>query len=363
MTQRERELLNWIAEDPLISQQELADRAGITRSSVAVHISNMTKKGYIAGRGYVLRTPTYVVVVGGITKDIGGRSAGPLVPRDSNPGTVRISLGGVGRNIAHNLRLLGEDVRFLTALGDDEFSYTVSASCGELGIDISQALLVPGAATSTYLFLSGPDGEMELAVNDMEIFSHVTPSYLQSRRALLDNARLVVMDTNIPAESAAWLAENLRVPLFADPVSTVKAEKLRPVLGKLHTLKPNRMEAELLSGIPIRDEASLHAAADALLATGLQRVFISLGGDGMLAADHTERLHVPCCPGKMVNTTGCGDAAMAAIAWAWLQGLDLADTARAAMAAGAIAMESTETINPQLSAPALQARAEQTVSI
>ena len=51
--------------------------------------------------------------------DIGGRSAGPLVGRDSNPGTVTVSMGGVGRNIAHNLRLLGVRVSLLTALGED----------------------------------------------------------------------------------------------------------------------------------------------------------------------------------------------------------------------------------------------------
>ena len=53
MTQRERQILQWIEENPMISQQELADRAGITRSSVAVHISNLMKKGYIAGKGYM----------------------------------------------------------------------------------------------------------------------------------------------------------------------------------------------------------------------------------------------------------------------------------------------------------------------
>ncbi len=146
------------------------------------------------------------------------------------------------------------------------------------------------------------------------------------------------------------------MPIFADPVSTAKAEKLRPVLGKLHTLKPNRMEAELLSGVTITDEKSLNEAADALLATGLRRVFISLGGDGVLAADHNGRCHVPCCPGDMVNTTGCGDAGMAAIAWAYLEGTDLEGTARAAMAAGAIAMESAETINTAMSARLLKER-------
>ena len=356
MTQRERQLLRWIEENPMISQQELADKAGITRSSVAVHISNLMKKGHIAGKGYIIRTAPYAVVVGGVNMDIGGRSYGSLIPQDSNPGQVRMSLGGVGRNIAHNMCLLGVDVRMLTAFGDDLSAQKLAASCGELGIDISQSLQIPGAATSTYLFISGPDGDMALAMSDMDIYRHITPAFLSSRSALLGSAQLIVLDTNIPAESIAWLAENCRVPLFADPVSTVKAEKLRPVLGKLHTLKPNRLEAELLSGVAITDEASMNRAADALLATGLRRVFISLGSDGVFAADHTSRCHIPCRPGKMVNTTGCGDAFMAAIAWAYLEGTDLEGTARAGLAASSIAMESEETINPAMSAEEVRHR-------
>ena len=278
MTQRERQILRWIEENPMISQQELAEKAGITRSSIAVHISNLMKKGHIAGKGYIVRTAPYAVVVGGVNMDIGGWSQGPLIPRDSNPGRVRMSLGGVGRNIAHNLCLLGADVRLLTAFGDDMSAQKLAASCGELGIDISQALQVPGAATSTYLFLAGPDGDMELAVSDMDIYRHVTPAYLSARSALLDNAQLIIVDANIPEESIAWLAANAKVPLFADPVSTTKAAKLKGSLGRLHTLKPNRIEAELLSGVPITGEESLHRCADALLATGLRRVFISLGG-------------------------------------------------------------------------------------
>ena len=85
MTQRERQILEWIRENPLISQQELAEKAGITRSSAAVHISNLMKKGYIAGRGYLLREEKYIVVVGGVNMDIGAVSADRLVARDSNP--------------------------------------------------------------------------------------------------------------------------------------------------------------------------------------------------------------------------------------------------------------------------------------
>ena len=357
MTQRERELLNWIAENPMISQQELADKAGITRSSVAVHISNLMKKGYIAGKGYVLRSSSYAVVIGGVNMDIGGHSTAALVAGDSNPGKVSMSLGGVGRNIAHNLALLGADVRMLTAFGDDLYAQKIAASCGELGIDISQSLVVPGAATSTYLFIAGDDGDMALAVSDMDIYENVTPAWLQSRRTLLDNAQVIVVDTNIPAESIRWLCENIKVPIFADPVSTTKAEKLRPVLGLLHTLKPNRLEAELLSGIAITDDESLERAAKALLDTGLRRVFISLGGDGVYAADHNGSLRMPCFPAVMQNATGAGDSFMAALAWAYLEGNDLEHTARLAQATAAIALEGIETINPDMSARAVRLRA------
>ena len=356
MTQRERQILQLIEADPMISQQSLADQLGITRAAVAVHISNLIKKGHIAGKGYVLRSGTYAVVVGGVNMDIGGRSFGPLVAADSNPGQVRLSLGGVGRNIAHNLSLLGTDVRLLTAFGDDIHGQKIAASCAELGIDASHALRIPGGITSTYLYIAGPDGDMSMALSDMEICKRISPAYLASNLSLLQNAQVVVTDTNIPEESLIYLAENVTAPLFCDPVSTIKAEKIRPILHKIHTLKPNRLEAELLSGISIRSRDDVAKAAQVLLDQGVRRLFISMGADGVYAATKQEQLWLANLPGHMVNTTGCGDAFMAALVWAYLEGTDLKNTALAGLAAGSIAMESNETINPAMSATALQAR-------
>ena len=359
MTQRERQILQLIEANPMISQQELAEELGITRSSVAVHISNLMAKGHIAGRGYVLRSGSYAVVVGGVNVDIGGKSFAPLVDADSNPGTVQVSLGGVGRNIAHNLSLMGTDVRLLTAYGDDVHGQKVAASCSELGIDLSHARHITGGTTSTYLYLMDETGEMVLAVSDMEICKKITPTYLSAHLGLLQNAQLVICDANIPEESLIYLAENCTAPLFCDPVSTVKAVKLRPILGKIHTLKPNRIEAELLSGVKIRTKEDVEKAADVLLETGMHRVFISMGADGMYAATNKERLWLSNFPGQMINTTGCGDAAMAALAWAYLEGMDLKETAVAGLAAGSIAMESSETINPAMSATAIRTRMSQ----
>jgi pseudouridine kinase len=307
-------------------------------------------------RGCVLRSGSYVVVVGGANVDIGGRSWERLVPEDSNPGLASLSLGGVGRNIADNLSLLGADVRMLTAYGDDLYGQRLQAACTAAGIDMSNALKLGDERTSTYLYITGPDGDMALAVSDMTICERIDPDYLARNRTLLENAGVVVADANIPAESLIWLAENCTAPLFIDPVSTIKAEKLRPILGRIHTLKPNRLEAELLSGVPIRDEGDVEMAADKLLAMGLRRVFISLGGDGMYAATHNDSFWGENFPCRMVNTTGCGDSSMAALVWGYLNGLSLADTVRAALAAGSITIESTETISPEMGEELLRER-------
>ncbi len=356
MTQRERQVLQLIEKNPFISQQQIAATLGITRSSAAVHISNLSRKGLIAGRGYVLRTGRYAAVVGGVNVDIGGRSSARLVMADSNPGTVTVSLGGVARNIAHNLSLLGADVRFLTAYGDDSHGAEIAASCSELGIDISHALRVPDMSTSTYLYLTDPAGEMALAVSDMAVCDRITPSYLVGQLPLLQNAQVVVADTNIPAESLQYLAENCTAPLFVDPVSTAKAEKLRPILSGIHTIKPNRLEASLLSGVPIHTPKDAEKAAQALCDLGVKRVFLSMGARGIYAATDGTGKWFPPIAGKQVNTTGCGDACMAALVWAYLEELNPEQTALAGLAAASVAMESTLTINPMLSPTELRRR-------
>ncbi len=74
------------------------------------------------------------------------------------------------------------------------------------------------------------------------------------------------------------------------------------------------------------------------------------------AADESGFHWLKNIPGNMVNTTGCGDAFMAALTWSYLEGMDLEESARAGLAAGSIAMESEQTINPGMSGDALKAR-------
>lgn len=284
-----------------------------------------------------------IAVVGGMNMDIGGSPLGSLVPRDSNPGCVTMRPGGVGRNIAHDLRLLGQEVSLLSAVGDDANGQALLLSCRTLGIDVEMTLVRPRERSSTYLYITDETGDMRLAVSDMAITDRITPAALEPWIARLNAADAVVVDANLSEAALEFLAEKLTVPLYADPVSAAKAPRLKRILGRLTVLKPNRLEAEALTG-----EKDPETAARLLLAAGVKRVFLSMGDKGLLACEGETILRLPRKKAAVVNTNGAGDAAMAAMVWAGTHGFDLERSARAALLAGALTCECREANNPRL---------------
>ena len=147
----------------------------------------------------------YVCVVGAVNLDICGRPSRKLIFRDSNPGTVTLTPGGVGRNIAHDLRLLGAEVKFLTAFGGDSHAQLLRNDCVELGMDLGCALDVPGGRTSTYLYITDERGEMQLGLSDTDISAAITPDYLSRHLDELNGAAAVAIDGNLTSETIAWL--------------------------------------------------------------------------------------------------------------------------------------------------------------
>ena len=249
-----------------------------------------------------------IAVIGGMNMDIGGSANAALRLRDSNPGLVTLRPGGVGRNIAHDLRLLGAEVSLVSAVGDDAFGKELLASCEALRLDVSMTQVRPRERSSTYLYVNDDGGDMLLAVSDMDIVDRISPQVLEPLLKRLDDFDAVVLDANLSQAALNFLARMLTVPLYADPVSTAKAEKLLPILPRLRALKPNLLEARSLTG-----EKEAVRAARSLLNRGVKRVLLSLGAEGMLAAEGERVLHLPRQKVEVVNTTGAGDAATAAM--------------------------------------------------
>lgn len=304
----------------------------------------------------IMNNKDYCVVIGGVNIDIGGRPDVALIQKDSNPGRITSSLGGVGRNIAHNMALLNIRIKLITALGMDANAERIKKSCYDLGIDIEGCLESSEDNTSSYMFIADETGDMEIAISDMNIYAKVTPDYLSTRMDEINKAKLVVVDTNIPTETINYLTENCKVPIYADPVSCTKALRLIPSLSKLHTITPNLLEAEVLTGIKIDSDEKLVEAGQKLLDIGVTQVFITLGANGLFAMNKDEHVKLPILPCKLVNATGAGDAMMAGMAYAGLKGLSLKETAKTGLAAAAIAVESAYTINSRMSEAVLNSR-------
>jgi pseudouridine kinase len=292
--------------------------------------------------------PSFVTVLGSVNIDISGTSSSQLVLKDSNPGEIRFSHGGVGRNIAAGLARLGVKVELLTAFGCDEAARAIRQECRQLGVGLGHALSAEDQPTSAYLCINDEKGDMQIAVNDMSIYDLLTPGYLSAKLEVINQGELLVIDANLPSQSIEYLADHVKVPILAEPVSSIKGMKLMPVLSRLFMIKPNRLEAEVFSGIQIRSETDLERAADVLLSLGVKHVAISLGGEGVYYAGSSFRSRFPAYPCRLVNTTGCGDAFMAGFTWGVFRKIDMDAALRAGLAAASICIESTEPVSPDM---------------
>lgn len=299
-----------------------------------------------------------ITVVGAVNMDIGGKPYQKLNYRDSNPGTVTISPGGVGRNIAHNLRLLDNTVHFISALGMDENARRILESCRELGIDISDCLRTAEAPTSTYLYIARDDGDLELAISDMTMAERITPEFIRGKMNRINGSRLVIADANLPEETIREIVQGAKVPVFAETVSCKKAEKWKSVLPGVFAITPNILEAEILTdrSIDPNREESVAEAAKRLLDIGVKQVVITMGPGGAYFADQEDSGLLPPLPSHMVSGNGAGDALMAGLATGYALGCSFRESVMLGMAAASTTLESEHTNNENMNLPDIMER-------
>ena len=269
----------------------------------------------------------YIAVVGALNIDIIGTAFDEPLPGDSSPGLVRVTAGGVGRNIARTLIRLGDEVELIAPVAGSTDGAFARADCERLGIRLSGAL--EAAESCRYLCVNGPEGSLRLAVNDMAAMARLTPEAIDRRKTLLDGAEAIVLDANLTEEALTHLARSAARPLVADPVSAPKAARLKAALSFLTVIKPNRAEAAALTGLPA--DSAPEALARALLDLGVRHVYLSLGEEGLLYAGRAEHFREPSRAVRAVNFNGCGDAATAAVAHGVARGLMPRDIAALAM--------------------------------
>ena len=290
----------------------------------------------------------FVTVIGGVNMDISAALTAPFVPADSVPGQVTLGCGGVARNIAHNLRLMGHEVHFLSVFGGETFGEMCWRECQAIGLDLTLSERRSGERNGLYLCVNDQTGDMIAAVADTDIIDRITPVFLAERLDAINASAAVVADTNISTEALQYLIDHCTAPLFIDTVSTAKAPRVIKALQQSRTRRLNGLKLNLLEAQTVTRCDTARAAADQLTALGVGQVFITLGSDGVYCSDGTRHEHFKAIPTRVINTTGAGDAFIAGIVHATVQRTPFPDCAHTGLKAAHATLLSPQTVNPDI---------------
>lgn len=359
---KEMQILQHIRHNPFISQQELADLMGISRSAVAGYIAQLTKRGEIKGRAYVLRDEGSIACIGGANLDRKARGKQQVRLHSSNPVTIMESCGGVARNIAENLGRLGCKTSLFTSIGEDKEGEWILQETRKHGVDISQVWRLPTQRTGTYTALLDIDGEMVVSLANMDIYDALTPEMYADKWSHIASAQAIFLDTNVPADCLAYIIERCReesIPLFVDPVSSAKAKKLPQRLDGVEAILPNREEAELLAGMSIGSIEECAEACRRIRERGVKRVIVTMGEQGIYyQAEDADEQFTPY-PTEVVDVTGAGDAFASGLLYGYVNGESFERACQLGLAASALTLKTEQSVSPLLRPEQLEQTVDQ----
>jgi len=294
-----------------------------------------------------------IAVIGAAIVDIFAKSKPKIIHGSSNPAFISIAPGGVARNIAENLSRLGAAVDFITAIGDDTFGGFLREQCAGCGIDPGKWIVRPNARTGIYIAALDNEGELYAGFNTTTVLESVKPDELEPHRETIGRSDLVIVDANMAEETiAATISMAGGVPVLVDTVSVAKAPRLARFLPNVSIIKANRAEAASLTGMSLDTEEGVRRASRELLSRGVARVFITLGAEGVCAADRNDIFFIPIVPVEIKNVIGAGDAFSAGIAL--YSRRNLLTQARFGSLCAALTLKADEPVSPALTISAAE---------
>ncbi len=278
-----------------------------------------------------------ICVIGGANVDIIATPTQAFRFGDSNPGSVHVSWGGVGRNIAHNLALLGDDVELLTIFGGGLFGPVIEAACRNLGMCTDHCGMAREGTNSFFVSINNANGELVGGVADMNATEGMTREWLKERLEIINKADAVVADANLSSSALGWLIDHCDKPLFLDAVSVAKAPRIADAVElsrkkAFFALKSNALEGQILGSIPGAD---------------IKRRYVSTGAEGLRVEENGKLYEFPALPCIVRNVTGGGDALLAGIVHAGPEA-SVEESARWGLACARCAVESPDAVSNEI---------------
>lgn len=328
----QRKILETLKLNPFISQQELADIIGLSRSATANLISKLTEDGYILDKAYVLNEhkDKLIICIGGANIDIKATLKEEVAMENSNPVTTLTSMGGVVRNVAENLGRLSQKVSLVTLLGRDLHAQSIIDYSKKYMI-LSEVAQLDNMNTGTYTALLDKNGELVVGFADMEICELMDKTWLEQRQIHLQTANIIVADCNISKCAFEYLVEFCNynnIKLIIIGVSSPKTSRLPDNLNGVYMSIFNRDESQAYFQTNETDIISLtkmwlkNGVSYSIVTNGTKGVAYG-SNDGNGAPSVKEKSIIKAS--KVVDATGAGDSFSGGVIYAINQDYSLDD--------------------------------------
>jgi ribokinase len=244
--------------------------------------------------------------------------------------------GGKGGNQAYAAAKLGASVAMLGCVGDDLFGEQLLNGLNKVGVDTSYIEKVRGVSSGVAVISVNAEGDNSIVVSP-GANDYVTPEYVKKHEEVIREAKLVMIQLEIPLETVievANIAHAHNVPVMLDPAPARKLPD--ELLKKVTYLVPNESELGVVANTKITDVESAKKASSWLLNKGVETVFAKLGGKGVVVSREEDVFAVEPYAVVAVDTTAAGDAFAGALATALASGKKLKEATEFANAVGAL---------------------------
>ena len=251
-----------------------------------------------------------VTILGIYVADLAFRAARQPVMGETIMGSsFAMGPGGKGSNQVVAAARAGAAVTFITKLGKDNFGDAALAMYAREGVN---ALAPQDPAVSTgaaYIFVQDGTGSNAIIVVPGAAGT-ISVSDVEANADAIRNAKVFMTQLEQPIPAAIRALEIAKAAGVITIFNPAPAAPLDDSIYKLcDYVTPNESEASMLTGVAVTDVASAKQAAKVLITKGAGAALITLGGQGSLLHTKTISVHIPIFnAGKVVDTTGAGDA-------------------------------------------------------
>jgi 1-phosphofructokinase len=263
--------------------------------------------------------------------------------------TTRSDAGGKGINVASFLAQAGHKVAVAGFLGRENDALFVRHFDR---LDLSDHCTRLDGATRTNIKIVDPTRNQTTDLNFPGIQvkeDNLASVYRELDSIASDDLHWLILSGSLPG--------SLPITTYADFIKWARQKHCKVVLDSSgpafasalqsspDIIKPNLEELRELTGEPLSDVHSVAAAARRLVEDGVGLVVVSMGEQGAVVCNQKKALLAVPTSVDVISTVGAGDAMVAGLVHAAVNGINLEDTAKISTA---FSLGALERVGPNL---------------